>query len=476
MTSYLRYKKELRTVQDADDIESWITVRGNHIPIKKGESKEDAVKSFLEKKDSSKKESSVKLSKGMTLKFSDGSKQTIKSIRSDLIDTEKSTHTAEKLIAGIKKGDIKVEKPESKAEAKKESKKQINENFEKAKSSLPKEKVESYLDKIGGINKKYDRLYSEASTKEEKEKILKEWSKNGNEVVKEMTNEAKETSEKERKLSNGGTTIGLTQKEHNKIENHNQKVGKLAEQYKTEGKNASEFLSKLENKDPETVKKFVSYIEKGFGKNSPEAQKAREKYGIKTENEESSKKWSGAWSKRANKPVTLGEASKNAVEIVKKEKELNSAKKEQNKEDESWGGSYPKFNKLTDKYMPKTGESDNELGEMLRSINRVAYRYYNDGDMWNKGYGKETVNWAVKHLTELAKNKNTPRHIARGLENGLFEMKKYGIKDKDRYETSLKILMQTVEFANQSDIDALAKIKRSTKKATDSWHRLWGKK
>ena len=50
MTSYLRYQKELITVQDADDIESWITVRGNHIPIKKGQSKEDAVKSFLENK------------------------------------------------------------------------------------------------------------------------------------------------------------------------------------------------------------------------------------------------------------------------------------------------------------------------------------------------------------------------------------------------------------------------------------------
>jgi hypothetical protein len=52
MTSYLRYKQQIRTVQDADDaeIESWITVRGNHIPIKKGQSKEEAVKSFIESK------------------------------------------------------------------------------------------------------------------------------------------------------------------------------------------------------------------------------------------------------------------------------------------------------------------------------------------------------------------------------------------------------------------------------------------
>ena len=64
MTSYLRYQKEIRTVQDADDIESWITVRGNHIPIKKGQSKEEAVKSFLKNKggSSSKTESSKKWS------------------------------------------------------------------------------------------------------------------------------------------------------------------------------------------------------------------------------------------------------------------------------------------------------------------------------------------------------------------------------------------------------------------------------
>ena len=51
MPNYTTYKRQL-AVLDAqnDDIEAWITVRGNHIPIKKGESKEDAVKSFFEKK------------------------------------------------------------------------------------------------------------------------------------------------------------------------------------------------------------------------------------------------------------------------------------------------------------------------------------------------------------------------------------------------------------------------------------------
>lgn len=48
MPSYTQYKRQ---IMDADDnIETWITVKGNHIPIMKGQSKEEAVQAFLEKK------------------------------------------------------------------------------------------------------------------------------------------------------------------------------------------------------------------------------------------------------------------------------------------------------------------------------------------------------------------------------------------------------------------------------------------
>lgn len=50
MTSYLRYKAEMAVLDKDEEIESWITVHGNHIPIKKGQSKEDAVEEFLFKR------------------------------------------------------------------------------------------------------------------------------------------------------------------------------------------------------------------------------------------------------------------------------------------------------------------------------------------------------------------------------------------------------------------------------------------
>lgn len=49
MPSYSQYLRQMAVMDKDDDIE-WITVKGNHIPIKKGENKEDAIKSFFESK------------------------------------------------------------------------------------------------------------------------------------------------------------------------------------------------------------------------------------------------------------------------------------------------------------------------------------------------------------------------------------------------------------------------------------------
>lgn len=59
MPSYLSYLNQM-AVLDADDDIQWITVRGNHIPIKKGENKEDAIKSFFESKGKESKKTAQK--------------------------------------------------------------------------------------------------------------------------------------------------------------------------------------------------------------------------------------------------------------------------------------------------------------------------------------------------------------------------------------------------------------------------------
>ena len=46
-----------------------------------------------------------------------------------------------------------------------------------------------------------------------------------------------------------------------------------------------------------------------------------------------------------------------------------------------------KFEELCDKYVPAWGKANTLGGEILRAINRIVYRYYNDGDTIDWYYG-----------------------------------------------------------------------------------------
>ena len=48
--------------------------------------------------------------------------------------------------------------------------------------------------------------------------------------------------------------------------------------------------------------------------------------------------------------------------------------------------------------VPNYGPADTKGGEIIRAFERIAYRYYNDGDMFGIGYGKETCNPAARFL------------------------------------------------------------------------------
>lgn len=53
---------------------------------------------------------------------------------------------------------------------------------------------------------------------------------------------------------------------------------------------------------------------------------------------------------------------------------------------------------LFDELVPSMGKADTEGGEIMRAVNRIQYRYWNDGDIAGHGYGKQTVNPAVRFL------------------------------------------------------------------------------
>ena len=53
---------------------------------------------------------------------------------------------------------------------------------------------------------------------------------------------------------------------------------------------------------------------------------------------------------------------------------------------------------LWDKLVPSSGPSKSVEGEMLRAMNRLVYRWYNDGDKFYQGYGTETAGPAHSFL------------------------------------------------------------------------------
>lgn len=60
------------------------------------------------------------------------------------------------------------------------------------------------------------------------------------------------------------------------------------------------------------------------------------------------------------------------------------------------------INELYIKYVPQGGKAYTVAGELLRATARIYNRYYNDRDMINKGYGKETCNKPAHYLWAMA--------------------------------------------------------------------------
>lgn len=91
------------------------------------------------------------------------------------------------------------------------------------------------------------------------------------------------------------------------------------------------------------------------------------------------------------------------------------------------------FETLAAKYIPNRGKADTVGGELLRAVSRIEYRYYNDGDIAGIGYGKETVNPAVRFL--IAKGDDNVSSIAESM---------FSIKNDRMYEFAIKELKEFV--------------------------------
>ena len=85
---------------------------------------------------------------------------------------------------------------------------------------------------------------------------------------------------------------------------------------------------------------------------------------------------------------------------------------------------------LYDKLVPGSGAAETVEGEILRAINKIIYRYYNDGDEYYTGYGIETAGPAHSFLV----NANHPLRSA---------MKKI-FGDGTNYDQTIKDALDTI--------------------------------
>lgn len=59
-----------------------------------------------------------------------------------------------------------------------------------------------------------------------------------------------------------------------------------------------------------------------------------------------------------------------------------------------------KIAELFDELVPMSGAAQTVAGEIVRAINRLCYRNWNDGDHLGVGYGRETCNPAGRFLAK----------------------------------------------------------------------------
>lgn len=57
-----------------------------------------------------------------------------------------------------------------------------------------------------------------------------------------------------------------------------------------------------------------------------------------------------------------------------------------------------KLGELFEELVPASGTAPTVAGEIVRAINRISYRNWNDGDHIGVGYGRETCNPAARYL------------------------------------------------------------------------------
>ena len=102
---------------------------------------------------------------------------------------------------------------------------------------------------------------------------------------------------------------------------------------------------------------------------------------------------------------------------------------------------------LFDKLVPGSGNADTVEGEIIRALNRIIYRWGNDGDHFAQGYGAETAGPAMEFLTDAPGIPSEIRAKFKAWEDDNFS----NDYDKKELEDLASIALQYVEMKVRED-------------------------
>lgn len=91
-------------------------------------------------------------------------------------------------------------------------------------------------------------------------------------------------------------------------------------------------------------------------------------------------------------------------EKARKEAELQAKAEEIQKQ---IGGDY-QFEHLFDILVPSSGKCESLAGELIRAVNKIEYRFFNDGDRWFEDYGIETAGPAAMFVINFEHQDEIP--------------------------------------------------------------------
>jgi len=138
----------------------------------------------------------------------------------------------------------------------------------------------------------------------------------------------------------------------------------------------------------------------------------------------------------------IGDAFNLGVDVLK------GPKLEENLIKEFIGGDTEKrISDLFDKLVPGSGNADTVEGEIIRALNRIIYRWGNDGDHFAQGYGAETAGPAMEFLTDAPGIPSEIRAKFKAWEDDNFS----NDYDKEELEDLAQIALQYVEMKVRKD-------------------------